>query len=71
MFPSSNKSKTLLDIEWQVEFDELEGSSVLAATIAWDDALFCSWRKAITSLQATMQQVQSQKLELLLQYSWF
>lgn len=41
----------------QVEFDELEGSSVLAATIAWDDALFCSWRKAITSLQATMQQI--------------
>ncbi|XP_038687263.1 isochorismate synthase 2, chloroplastic-like isoform X1 [Tripterygium wilfordii] len=43
----------------QVEFDELKGSSMLAATIAWDDDLAWSWGKAIDALQATMSQVSS------------
>ncbi|GAB4860714.1 hypothetical protein Ancab_035877 [Ancistrocladus abbreviatus] len=41
----------------QVEFDELDGSSVLASYVAWDDALSWTWRKAIDSLQATLEQV--------------
>ncbi|KAL9245196.1 hypothetical protein vseg_018874 [Gypsophila vaccaria] len=41
----------------QVEFDELEGRSLLAANIAWDDALSQPWLIAIDSLQATMEQV--------------
>ncbi|RVW90449.1 Isochorismate synthase 2, chloroplastic [Vitis vinifera] len=43
----------------QVEFNELEGSSVLATTIAWDNALSWTWEKAIGALQATMCQVSS------------
>ncbi|XP_042509923.1 isochorismate synthase, chloroplastic-like isoform X3 [Macadamia integrifolia] len=43
----------------QVEFDELEGSSILAATIAWDETLLWSWRKAVDLLQTTMCQVSS------------
>ncbi|XP_034673553.1 isochorismate synthase 2, chloroplastic isoform X6 [Vitis riparia] len=43
----------------QVEFNELEGSSVLATTIAWDNALSWTWEKAIGGLQATMCQVSS------------
>ncbi|MFQ6640888.1 hypothetical protein Gotur_015218 [Gossypium turneri] len=41
----------------QVEFDELEGSSMLAITIAWDNALSWTWDEAIHSLETTMQQV--------------
>ncbi|KAK8537566.1 hypothetical protein V6N12_043723 [Hibiscus sabdariffa] len=41
----------------QVEFDELEGSSMLAITIAWDDDLSWTWDEAIDSLEATMQQI--------------
>ncbi|KAJ7954597.1 Isochorismate synthase, chloroplastic [Quillaja saponaria] len=43
----------------QVEFDELEGSSMLATTIAWDDALSWSWEKALHALQATLCKVSS------------
>ncbi|KAJ4973669.1 hypothetical protein NE237_006843 [Protea cynaroides] len=43
----------------QVEFDELEGSSILAATIAWDETLLWSWGKAVDMLQVTMCQVYS------------
>ncbi|XVF09133.1 hypothetical protein REPUB_Repub07fG0065000 [Reevesia pubescens] len=43
----------------QVEFDELEGSSMLAITVAWDNALSWTWYEAIDSLEATMQQVAS------------
>ena len=46
-----------LDAKWQVEFDEFEGNSMLATTIAWDDALSWPWRKAINELQATLEQV--------------
>ncbi|XP_019198046.1 PREDICTED: isochorismate synthase, chloroplastic isoform X2 [Ipomoea nil] len=38
----------------QVEFDELEESSMIVATIAWDDALSWTYGKAIDELQATM-----------------
>ncbi|CAN1749359.1 Isochorismate synthase, chloroplastic [Linum perenne] len=41
----------------QVELDELEGSSMLAATIAWDDDLSWTWEKAIHSLRTTMAQI--------------
>ncbi|KAK9278946.1 hypothetical protein L1049_028528 [Liquidambar formosana] len=43
----------------QVEFDELEGGSMLAITVAWDDALSWTWGRAIDKLQATMGQVSS------------
>ncbi|XP_027123778.1 isochorismate synthase, chloroplastic-like [Coffea arabica] len=43
----------------QVEFDELEGSSKIAATIAWDNALSCTYRNAIASLKMTMARVSS------------
>ncbi|XP_059645209.1 isochorismate synthase, chloroplastic isoform X2 [Cornus florida] len=43
----------------QVEFDELEGSSMLATTIAWDNSLSWTYGKAIAALQATMRQVSS------------
>ncbi|RWR80421.1 isochorismate synthase, chloroplastic-like protein isoform X1 [Cinnamomum micranthum f. kanehirae] len=41
----------------QVEFDELEGSSMLATTIAWDDSLLMSWGKAVEGLLATLRQI--------------
>lgn len=41
----------------QVELDELEGSSMLATTVAWDDSLSLTWEKAIDALQNTMRQV--------------
>ncbi|KAK9749057.1 hypothetical protein RND81_02G099600 [Saponaria officinalis] len=41
----------------QVEFDELEGRSLLAANIAWDDALLQPCLIAIESLQSTLEQV--------------
>ncbi|KAH7850829.1 hypothetical protein Vadar_003523 [Vaccinium darrowii] len=43
----------------QVELDELEGSSMLATTVAWDTALSWTYAKAITALQSTVQQVSS------------
>lgn len=41
----------------QVEFDELEGSSMLAATIAWDDTLSWSWGKAVDGILTTLRQI--------------
>ncbi|KAK7836982.1 isochorismate synthase 2 [Quercus suber] len=41
----------------QVELDELEGSSMLATTVAWDTSLSWTWAMAIDALQATMCQV--------------
>lgn len=46
-----------IDTKIQVEFGELEESSMLASTIAWDNSLSVTWEKAIDELQATMQQV--------------
>ncbi|XP_028797532.1 isochorismate synthase, chloroplastic [Neltuma alba] len=43
----------------QVEFDELEGTSMIAATIAWDNALSWSWENAINALRATLCKVSS------------
>ncbi|KAB2053380.1 hypothetical protein ES319_A12G184200v1 [Gossypium barbadense] len=48
----------------QVEFDELEGSSMLAITIAWDNALSWTWDEAIHSLETTMQQIASVVVKL-------
>ncbi|XP_051186940.1 isochorismate synthase 2, chloroplastic isoform X2 [Lolium perenne] len=41
----------------QVEFNELEESSVLATTIAWDDSLSWTWRSAVEELQATLHKI--------------
>ncbi|XP_073119019.1 isochorismate synthase, chloroplastic-like isoform X1 [Henckelia pumila] len=43
----------------QVEFDEFEGHSMIAATIAWDSGLSRTCREAIAALEATMCQVSS------------
>ncbi|XP_061345809.1 isochorismate synthase 2, chloroplastic-like isoform X2 [Gastrolobium bilobum] len=43
----------------QVEFNELEGGSMLTTTIAWDNALSWSWENAINALQATLCKVSS------------
>jgi menaquinone-specific isochorismate synthase len=42
----------------QVEFNELEESSVLATTIAWDDSLSWTWKNAVDDLQSLLQKVQ-------------
>ncbi|XP_052167018.1 isochorismate synthase 1, chloroplastic-like isoform X1 [Oryza glaberrima] len=41
----------------QVEYNELEESSVLATTIAWDDSLSWTWQNAVKELQSTLQKV--------------
>ncbi|XP_056693302.1 isochorismate synthase, chloroplastic isoform X2 [Spinacia oleracea] len=41
----------------QVEFDEFEGRSLLAANVAWDNGLSCPLESAIDSLQETLDQV--------------
>jgi hypothetical protein len=41
----------------QVEFNELEESSVLATTIAWDDSLSWTWHNAVEELQSTLRKV--------------
>ncbi|KAK4487256.1 hypothetical protein RD792_006139, partial [Penstemon davidsonii] len=43
----------------QVEFDEFEGSSMIAATIAWDNRLSMTYEQAIAAVEATMWQVSS------------
>ncbi|CAE5957895.1 unnamed protein product [Arabidopsis arenosa] len=43
----------------QVEFDEFGGSSMLAATVAWDNELSWTLENAIEALQETMLQVSS------------
>ena len=44
-------------IHAQVEFNEFGGSSMLAATLAWDDELSWTLENAIEALQETMLQV--------------
>nr|ACG29719.1 hypothetical protein [Zea mays] len=41
----------------QVEFNELEESSVLATTIAWDDSLSWTWHNAVEELQSTLRKI--------------
>ncbi|XVF50172.1 hypothetical protein PTKIN_Ptkin04bG0074300 [Pterospermum kingtungense] len=48
----------------QVEFDELQRSSMLAITVAWDNALSWTLDEAIDSLEATMQQIASVVVKL-------
>lgn len=43
----------------QVEFDQLQESSMLALTIAWDNNLLWTWQKAMDELKATLQQISS------------
>ncbi|XP_042017069.1 isochorismate synthase, chloroplastic-like [Salvia splendens] len=43
----------------QVEFNEFQGSSMIAATIAWDNRLSRTYEEAIAALEATMWQVSS------------
>ncbi|KAJ4712162.1 Isochorismate synthase, chloroplastic [Melia azedarach] len=46
------------------EFDELEGSSMLAVSVAWDNALSWTWGKAIYSLESTMHLASSNVVRL-------
>ncbi|XAR65452.1 Isochorismate synthase [Bertholletia excelsa] len=48
----------------QVEFDEFEGSSMLAVSIAWDNVLSCTFGRAVAALQYTMKQVSSTIIQL-------
>ncbi|EOA34974.1 hypothetical protein CARUB_v10020059mg [Capsella rubella] len=48
----------------QVEFNEFGGSSMLAATVAWDDELSWTLENAIEALQETMLQVSSVVMKL-------
>ncbi|XP_051136429.1 isochorismate synthase, chloroplastic-like [Andrographis paniculata] len=43
----------------QVEFDEFEGSSMMAATIAWDNHLLHTYEQAIGVLEDTLLQISS------------
>ncbi|XP_051136676.1 isochorismate synthase, chloroplastic-like [Andrographis paniculata] len=43
----------------QVEFDEFEGSSMIAATIAWDNHLSRTYEEAIGALEDTLWQISS------------
>ncbi|CAN4099357.1 unnamed protein product [Withania somnifera] len=43
----------------QVEFDELEGSSIIAATVAWDNAASWTYERAIDALRVTIWQLSS------------
>ncbi|KAL2320078.1 hypothetical protein Fmac_029047 [Flemingia macrophylla] len=43
----------------QVEFNELQGGSILTITIAWDNDLSWSWENAINALQETLGRVSS------------
>ncbi|XP_073149917.1 isochorismate synthase, chloroplastic-like [Henckelia pumila] len=43
----------------QVEFDEFEGSSMIAATVAWDNRLSTTYEQAVAALEATMRQLSS------------
>ncbi|XP_020220827.1 isochorismate synthase, chloroplastic isoform X2 [Cajanus cajan] len=43
----------------QVEFNELEGGSMLTITVAWDNDLSWSWENAINALQETLGKVSS------------
>ncbi|KAK7286789.1 hypothetical protein RJT34_22024 [Clitoria ternatea] len=63
-------AKTKVSSEWlafgsfyfmipQVEFNELEGGSMLTITIAWDNDLSWSWENAINALQETLCNISS------------
>ena len=49
-------------IHAQVEFNEFGGSSILAATLAWDDELSWTLENAIEALLETMLQVNAFEL---------
>ncbi|XP_052116277.1 isochorismate synthase 2, chloroplastic isoform X4 [Arachis duranensis] len=61
-------AKAKLSVEWlpfgsfyfmipQVEFNELEGGSMLTTTMAWDNTISWSWEDAINALQDTLSKV--------------
>ncbi|CAN7130304.1 unnamed protein product, partial [Brassica rapa subsp. narinosa] len=54
----------LICIHAQVEFNEFGGSSMLAATLAWDDELSWTLEDAIEALEETMLQVSSVVMRL-------
>ncbi|XP_008239833.1 PREDICTED: isochorismate synthase 2, chloroplastic-like [Prunus mume] len=54
----------------QVEFDELEEGSMLAATVAWDNALSWNLGHAIDALKATLSQISSVILKQRRQVPW-
>ncbi|CAA0820834.1 Isochorismate synthase 2- chloroplastic [Striga hermonthica] len=41
----------------QIEFDEFEGSSMIAATVAWDNRLSLPYEQAVATLEATLSEV--------------
>ncbi|KAK4427251.1 Isochorismate synthase, chloroplastic [Sesamum alatum] len=43
----------------QVEFNEFEGSSMISATVAWDNRLSRTYEEAIAALEATMWKISS------------
>ncbi|KAL6281249.1 hypothetical protein ACE6H2_018130 [Prunus campanulata] len=54
----------------QVEFVELEEGSMLAATVAWDNALSWNLERAIDALKATLNQISSVVLKQRRQVPW-
>ncbi|KAF8648078.1 hypothetical protein HU200_065117 [Digitaria exilis] len=48
----------------QVEFNELEESSVLAITIAWDESLSWTWQNAVNDAQALLQKISPCSVEV-------
>nr|CAB3453213.1 unnamed protein product [Digitaria exilis] len=48
----------------QVEFNELEESSVLATTIAWDESLSWTWQNAVNDAQALLQKISPCSVEV-------
>lgn len=44
--------------------DELDGCSMLATTIAWDNAFSWTWEQAVDAVEATMTQISSNVLKL-------
>ncbi|XP_075505043.1 isochorismate synthase, chloroplastic-like [Primulina tabacum] len=43
----------------QIEFDEFEGRSMIAATVAWDNRLSTTYEQAVAALEATIWQLSS------------
>ncbi|PIM98606.1 hypothetical protein CDL12_28913, partial [Handroanthus impetiginosus] len=43
----------------QIEFNEFEGSSMIAATVAWDNGLSRTYEQAIAELETTIRQISS------------
>ena len=52
-------------MQTQVEFNEFGGSSMLDATLAWDNELSWTLQNAIEALQETMLQVNLEQILLL------